>query len=178
MSHQIDFPPNVRPELCPRSTRNDSRVMEAGIFWRSRKERVLTCGDGDFTFSLSLSNAAVCKEGFKGELVATSHETNEGVLNTYGDPARDTLHALKENGAVVLHGVDATKLESIAAAGVRKKPDKKFDKIVWNFPCIGQGLSAGADGQYVICYSTFLLLFLFVMSLCLSLDLLLPVCIP
>ena len=52
------------------------------------------------------------------------------------------LRILEENGAKVIHGVDATDLESVI-----ELREKKFDKIIWNFPCVGQGLSAGADGQ-------------------------------
>ena len=141
----LTFPPNVRPELCPRSTLNLSRTIESGIYWQTSGESILTCGDGDFTFSLSLSNDASFKTrteetGFC--MTATSHETRESVLKTYGDPTDRTLRILEENGAKVIHGVDATDLESVI-----ELREKKFDKIIWNFPCVGQGLSAGADGQ-------------------------------
>lgn len=135
------FPPNVRPELCPRSTLNLSRTMELGLYWQTSDERILTCGDGDFTFSLSISSSSAFKNTTVS-LIASSHETRESVLKTYGDPARITLDALKESGASVLHGVDATNLSSVTELG-----EMKFDKIIWNFPCVGQGLSAGADGQ-------------------------------
>lgn len=142
----LEFPPNVRPELCPRATMNQSRNMAEGIYWDKTMDRsILTCGDGDFTFSLSLSGCPLFCDGDSNSFVATSHETHESVLNTYGDPALVTLATLKKNGAKVLHGVDATDLDGVAELGEWK--EKKFDKIIWNFPCVGQGLSAGADGQ-------------------------------
>ena len=149
----ISFPSNVRPELCGRldSNKSENSDFDAGIYWskvKGQTQRVLTCGDGDFTFSLSLTNNKIYrKRKRKGdtelELVATSHETKESVLSTYGDPAAHTLQQLKENGATVLNGIDATKLHKVPEL----LNGKKFDRIVWNFPCIGQGLSAGADGQ-------------------------------
>ena len=146
----MSFPANVRPELCPRVAGATDAVLDSGIYWSKevRPQRVLTCGDGDFTFSLSLTtNELYRKRRKKGggvlRLVATSHETRESVLKTYGDPAVNTLQQLEENGAMVLNGIDATKLHEV----LEIRTGEKFDRIIWNFPCIGQGLSAGADGQ-------------------------------
>ena len=148
----MSFPVNVRPELCPRVSGVVNNLFDAGIYWTKgeasdRPQRILTCGDGDFTFSLSLTTNKFYintneKDKNKLCLVATSHETKASVLKTYGDPAMATLQQLEENGATVMNGIDATKLHEVSAL-----QGEKFDRIIWNFPCIGQGLSAGADGQ-------------------------------
>ena len=148
----MSFPANIRPELCPRASDKRNKHFDAGIYWRAdevsgRPQRILTCGDGDFTFSLSLTTNELYKKKRNISekeicLVATSHETKASVLHTYGDPALATLQQLEQNGAIVMNGIDATKLHEVSAL-----KGEKFDRIVWNFPCIGQGLSAGADGQ-------------------------------
>lgn len=144
----LDFPPNVRPELCPRATLNLSRNMKEGIYWNKSTggQSILTCGDGDFSFSLSLSKCSSFSDEEKhNSIVATSHETYESILNTYGDSVLTALGALKKSRVNVLHGVDATNLDTVAE--LEEWRQRKFDKIIWNFPCVGQGLSAGADGQ-------------------------------
>ena len=89
------LPPNVRPELCPRARdaaaarRADARGA-VGLYRRG--ERVLTVGDGAFTFSLALSrllarsraaaaadaaDAGAERAPARAPMVFTSHESRE-----------------------------------------------------------------------------------------------------
>lgn len=100
--------------------------------------RLLTIGDGDFSFSLALAKIV----GPKVKMVATSHESLETVRTTYGPVYMDEiLSALQQDyNAEVLHGLDATSEESLNKLGKHA-----FHRIVWNFPCVR--MPAGADGQ-------------------------------
>eukprot|EP00537_Pseudo-nitzschia_pungens_P004503 CAMPEP_0172367928 /NCGR_PEP_ID=MMETSP1060-20121228/24677_1 /TAXON_ID=37318 /ORGANISM="Pseudo-nitzschia pungens, Strain cf. cingulata" /LENGTH=333 /DNA_ID=CAMNT_0013092355 /DNA_START=100 /DNA_END=1101 /DNA_ORIENTATION=+ len=126
--------PNQRPEQCPRSRSYLS--TKKGLY--DEPMRLLTIGDGDFSFSLALAKLV----GPKVKLVATSHETFETVRTTYGPAYMDEiLNGLKHDyNAKVLHGVDATSEESLNQLG-----KNAFDRIIWNFPCVR--IPAGADGQ-------------------------------
>jgi 25S rRNA (uracil2634-N3)-methyltransferase len=117
---------------------------------------ILTVGDGDFSFSLSLANQLLSNDTAK--LTATSHESLKSVLDTYKPHSQATLASLRSLGATVLHEVDATNLaattelhsERESKHGKKDKDEikvklKKFDVVIWNFPCLS--LPAGADGQ-------------------------------
>jgi len=127
--------PNARPETCPRYARDASGglVKRMGLYRRERR-RLLTVGDGDFSFSLALARA------FGGEgVVATSYETRESLESIYGESCARTLEALAETGATVAHGVDASALDETLPEKCR---GEKYDCIVWNFPCVARA----ADG--------------------------------
>lgn len=127
--------PNARPETCPRYARDASggSVKRMGLYRRERR-RLLTVGDGDFSFSLALARA------FGGDgVVATSYETRESLESIYGESCARTLEALAETGATVAHGVDASALDETLPEKCR---GEKYDCIVWNFPCVARA----ADG--------------------------------
>ena len=95
---------NVRPEMCPRAgiTQYENCIYQ-------HRNRILTIGDGDFSFSLSVARSCRSKSE-KINLVATSHETLNSVLKTYQD-SKSILSTLgKIPGVIILHEVDATKL--------------------------------------------------------------------
>lgn len=125
---------NARPEACPRhGERSERGAKRLGLYARARG-RLLTVGDGDFSFSLALARA------FGGEtIVATSHETRESLVSIYGSSCEETLDELAELGVAVAHGVDAGDLEATLPARCRKGP---FDCVIWNFPCVARA----ADG--------------------------------
>jgi 25S rRNA (uracil2634-N3)-methyltransferase len=136
------LPPNQRPEQCPRSCTSGAGGEYRGLY--SHGVRVLTVGDGDFSFSLSLArgNKTNYKEEKKGfSLVATSHESKESVLETYKWSAA-ILEELRTLGATVLHSIDATCLSKESALD-----GQLFDFVLWNFPCICASYSRAADGQ-------------------------------
>ena len=169
-----------RPEECERFKRyhhhqeeeeeeqNARNKKQSVVGLYAKGDRILTVGDGDLTFSLSLA-----KRLKKVKLIATTHETRASLEKAYGkDAIKATLDELAICGedVLVLHGVDAAKLKeslmdaaAVAASNkrdvlerVEKCIDEGFDKIVWNFPCVSReedtgeakdGAREGADGR-------------------------------
>ena len=106
--------------------------------------RILTVGDGDLTFSLSISEwfwhlkeAAEGKKKRKKQvpplkLVATSYDSLEELQSMY-QPCFDHTHkCLLRNGSEIHCNVDATQL--IKDKERLDGKDEKFDRIIWNFP--------------------------------------------
>jgi 25S rRNA (uracil2634-N3)-methyltransferase len=130
------LPPNQRPENCPRA----AGARYEGLY--TAQHRLLTVGDGDFSFSLSIARGVGAAGAAGGQLTATSHESLEQLHVTYGAVGvADKLDELRRLGAVVRHGVDATDL---AASPTVTGP---FDVIAWNFPCVRAPKGDGSDGQ-------------------------------
>lgn len=131
VSPQLQLPPNVRPEMCPRSCAADEMKMA----FYSTKARILTVGDGDLSFSRSLA-----KQGYAHKLIATTHESLESIYHTYPN-AEDILSSLRSDGVTLYHEIDATTLETYP----QLQDADRFDIVIWNFPCIR--VDKGADGQ-------------------------------
>lgn len=128
----VSFPANQRPEMCPRA-----KVLKfAGLY--NIAQKILTVGDGDFSFSLSIVEH-FHKLGKQMWFTATSHESYDSVVNTYPNGLHN-IQRLKQLGAIVLHNVDATSLASTPALN-----GHVYDVVVWNFPCIRA--TDGMDGQ-------------------------------
>jgi len=150
---KVKCAPNQRPEECPRSFRpagtSDAGAAYQGLYHPDMQQSVLTVGDGDLSFSLSIARGVAAAyalsgsssdkkkhaEGVAGSssafrLTATTHESLQSLLATYTDAA-DNIASLVALGVTVLHEVDATHL---AVSSVAKH---RFDVIVWNFPCVG-----------------------------------------
>ena len=135
-SNSVEYPivPNIRPELCTRS----KSELYRGLY--SSKHRILTLGDGDFSFSLAI--ARNIGKNCSKKLVCTSHESYESVCNVYSTSHEilEELNSLKVN---VYHEIDAT---NISIEGPNCLPFTSYDRIVWNFPCVRVN-SKGFDGQ-------------------------------
>ncbi|XP_047051685.1 heavy metal-associated isoprenylated plant protein 41-like [Lolium rigidum] len=104
--------------------------VSAGTKWLkhySSDQSILTVGDGDFSFSLSLATAF----GSGKNIVATSLDTYEELNSNYSDAASN-VRELERLGATVLHGVDAKEMNVHADLWPRL-----FDRIVFNFPHAG-----------------------------------------
>lgn len=124
--------PNQRPEQCPRSSRETG---DPGTLGYEKGMKVLTVGDGDFSFSLALARIMSGRG-----LTATSYESKETLIQVYPQ-IEATMAELERLGASLHFQVDATRIQQTlptAKAGL-------YDKIVWNFPC--QAVAKGKDGQ-------------------------------
>ena len=83
--------------------------------------RVLTLGDGDLSYSVALARALP-----SASITATTFLSEAELLATY-DGAAAAIAELRERGACVLHGVDAS--APLLAA--------QFDHIIFNLPHLG-----------------------------------------
>jgi 25S rRNA (uracil2634-N3)-methyltransferase len=133
LGHEL-LPPNVRPELCPRS-RTES--FGEGVYLPHH--RILTLGDGDFSFSLSLCRGM----NLRDKLIATSYENNETITSIYPS-AEGHIRSLIAERSIVLHNIDARILHQVESL---KGYHYSFDVVVWNFPCLRA--ENGADAQAV-----------------------------
>uniref|UniRef100_K3WT47 C2H2-type domain-containing protein n=1 Tax=Globisporangium ultimum (strain ATCC 200006 / CBS 805.95 / DAOM BR144) TaxID=431595 RepID=K3WT47_GLOUD len=118
-------------------------------------KRVLTVGDGNFSYSLAFAKRFLGVSSFASskeqpiELVATSYDSYDELVEKYPESAR-ICSQLRELGAQVLHRVDATNLAvSLANAVLESRDDdeassrsvttqKAFDLIVFNHPHCGE----------------------------------------
>lgn len=137
-SEVLKLPPNQRPENCHRA----KNPQYYGLY--TRDQAILTLGDGDLSFSLSLakefrkqrSSVIACSSS---GLTASTYEKKDTLLKTYPDIGQ-RFTELEEKGGVFYDGVDATNLAlSSSLVG------RQFDVIVWNFPCVR--IENGLDGQ-------------------------------
>ncbi|XP_072968523.1 uncharacterized protein [Typha angustifolia] len=103
---------------------------EGGVKWLKHYcslHEILLVGEGDFSFSLSLADAF----GSASNIVATSLDPHDVVVAKYAK-AESNMENLKKMGAMILHGIDATKMKLHSDLTARK-----FDRIVFNFPHAG-----------------------------------------
>eukprot|EP01031_Cornospumella_fuschlensis_P033989 gene33989-41132_t len=128
---RINYPPNVRPETCPRSKLGEYAGLE------SLRSSTLILGDGDFSFSLSIARSDPPRA--KKYLVTSSYESKDTLLRIYST-AGHNIATLEDMGVQVLFNVDATNLSQCSVL-----ENKVFRSIVWNFPCVCA--DHGADGQ-------------------------------
>ncbi|CAB9508195.1 Domain of unknown function (DUF2431) [Seminavis robusta] len=137
--------PNQRPEQCPRAKKQEGPDYSMG--YQTNGMRVLTVGDGDFSFSLAvarlLSSATKSfKKKKKGvNLVATSYESKETLQRVY-PRFEETSAELTDLGATLCYQVDATRLHETLPPS---RTLSSFHRIVWNFPCTA--IDEGQDGQ-------------------------------
>ena len=97
-------------------------------------DRILLVGEGNFSFAVALLQhpPAPLDHLPPANITATALDTEEECHTKYPDAAQN-IRVLREKGAQVLFGVDATKLEKTSAL-----KGKVFDRIVWNFPHAGE----------------------------------------
>ncbi|CAI5723281.1 unnamed protein product [Peronospora destructor] len=99
--------------------------------------RILTVGDGNFSYSLALAKQHKSRDGTSNiQLTATSYDTYDELVTKYPESKRICAQ-LNKLGATVLHRVDATNIrESLVAAGAELK--LRFDSVVFNHPHCGE----------------------------------------
>ncbi|ETK88412.1 hypothetical protein L915_07328 [Phytophthora nicotianae] len=103
---------------------------------KRQHRRVLTVGDGNFTYSLALAKQHKNQSNDTPlQLTASSYDSYDELVAKYPECKRICAQ-LKELGASVLHRVDATNLrESLVAAGAEQL---KFDAVIFNHPHCGE----------------------------------------
>ncbi|KAH7103767.1 hypothetical protein BKA62DRAFT_784672 [Auriculariales sp. MPI-PUGE-AT-0066] len=128
-----------KPSLANKSARKNSVAQrskaQSGVVPFSATDRVLLVGEGDFSFALALvsdSALAIVPEN----VIATTLDNEDLLREKYPETVGKNIEALRHRGVQVLCGVDATKLEACKSLKART-----FDKIVWNFPHVGKGIS-------------------------------------
>jgi len=98
-------------------------------------DRILLVGEGNFSFALALSNHSELRHMPATNLTATTYDSEETCLHKYPD-AGDILHELRRKGVNTVFEVDGVSLQSCPAL-----KHKTWDRIVWNFPHTGNGIS-------------------------------------
>ncbi|KAF8079115.1 hypothetical protein FPV67DRAFT_96949 [Lyophyllum atratum] len=100
-------------------------------------DKILLIGEGNFSYARAL----VCDppSGLQDlppkNVTATAYDKEEECYEKYAD-ARDIVADLRARGMEILFGVDATRLEKIAALKGRR-----WNRVVWNFPHAGKGIT-------------------------------------
>ncbi|EMD42312.1 hypothetical protein CERSUDRAFT_41630 [Gelatoporia subvermispora B] len=103
----------------------------------SATDHILLVGEGNFSFTRALVLHPPTSLEFlpPQNVTSTAYDSEDECYAKYPDAA-EIVQSLREKGVEVIFGVDATKLEKLAAL-----KDRKWDKIVWNFPHAGKGIT-------------------------------------
>lgn len=97
----------------------------------SKGQRILTIGDGNFSFS----SALVKLFGSGAGIVATCLDS-EAELHAKYPEAREFVAGIEESAGRVILQVDCRNLNQIPSLH-----SNTFDRIIWNFPHTGSGIS-------------------------------------
>ncbi|KAF9786718.1 hypothetical protein BJ322DRAFT_1099198 [Thelephora terrestris] len=100
-------------------------------------DKILLIGEGNFSFAHALAvNPPTQLQHLPPEnITATAYDTEEECLAKYAD-AQEKIDALRAKGVDVIFGVDATRLDRVS-----QLKGKRWNKVVWNFPHAGKGIS-------------------------------------
>ena len=115
------------------ATKGIAKPRRSTIPFKS-SDKILLVGEGDFSFSVALLQhpPPPLEHLTPANITATTYDTEDECYIKYSE-ARQYVRVLRENGAHIMFGVDATKLEKSSALKGRT-----FDRIVWNFPHAGE----------------------------------------
>ncbi|CAG8515055.1 10233_t:CDS:2 [Acaulospora morrowiae] len=94
-------------------------------------DSILLIGEGNFSFARALAENVL----HVGHLIIATTLDSEEIMSKKYDDARDHISAFLKCGGKVLYEVDGTQLSK--CKGLK---NKKFDKIVFNFPHAGAGI--------------------------------------
>lgn len=97
-------------------------------------DKLLLIGEGNFSFARALVvNPPDALQFLPPEnITATAYDSREECFSKYPDAAQ-IVEQLSAKGVKIVFGVDATKLENCSVL-----KNRRFDKIVWNFPHAGE----------------------------------------
>ncbi|KIJ66423.1 hypothetical protein HYDPIDRAFT_174520 [Hydnomerulius pinastri MD-312] len=100
-------------------------------------DKILLIGEGNFSFAhaLLVDPPPALQHLPSANVTATSYDSEEECISKYPD-AKEIIEGLKQRGAEVLFGIDATKLQKYPVLKGRR-----WDRIVWNFPHAGKGIT-------------------------------------
>ncbi|KAF9535733.1 hypothetical protein CPB83DRAFT_842241 [Crepidotus variabilis] len=100
-------------------------------------DRILLIGEGNFSFARALVVDPPLALAFlpPENITATAYDTEDECYEKYPE-SHAIINSLKERGVEVLFGVDGTRIERISTLKGRK-----WDRIVWNFPHAGKGIT-------------------------------------
>ncbi|XP_059284131.1 heavy metal-associated isoprenylated plant protein 41-like [Lycium ferocissimum] len=125
-------------EQDPIVINEEEEEEEKRIQHYSSYHQILLVGEGDFSFSLCLAHSF----GSASNIVASSLQSYDVVIKMYKN-GKSNLEKLKSLGGIILHGVDATKMQHHCDLRTRK-----FDRIIYNFP--HAGFYAREDNNHLI----------------------------
>jgi 25S rRNA (uracil2634-N3)-methyltransferase len=100
-------------------------------------DTILLIGEGNFSFARALLVDPPTHELAQfppANLTATAFDTEHECYSKYPN-AQAIVKTLREKGALVLFGIDATQLEKASAL---TRPKRTWDRVVWNFPHAGE----------------------------------------
>ena len=109
-----------------------TRILKSSTIPFRTTDTILLVGEGNFSFAAALFKHPALEHLPSSNITATAYDTEEDCINKYPD-AKENIDFLKERGAQVLFGVDATALEKC-----KSLKGKRFDRVVWNFPHAGK----------------------------------------
>ncbi|KAJ6520203.1 hypothetical protein C8R45DRAFT_887357 [Mycena sanguinolenta] len=100
-------------------------------------DKILLIGEGNFSFARALvkDGPAELEHLPAKNITATAYDTEEECYDKYSEAA-EIVKELRTAGVEVFFGVDATQLGRVSTF-----KGKKWDRIVWNFPHAGKGIT-------------------------------------
>ncbi|KAJ6601443.1 hypothetical protein DFH09DRAFT_1257922 [Mycena vulgaris] len=100
-------------------------------------DKILLIGEGNFSFARALivDPPAELTHLPARNVTATAYDTEAECYEKYPEAA-EIVREIKAAGVEVLFGIDATRLGKVSAFKGRK-----WDRIVWNFPHAGKGIT-------------------------------------
>ncbi|KAG8219403.1 hypothetical protein J3R82DRAFT_325 [Butyriboletus roseoflavus] len=100
-------------------------------------DKILLVGEGNFSFARALivDPPSPLEHLVPANVTATSYDSEEECFSKYPD-AEAIVNSIKQRGARILFGIDATKLQKHSVLKGRR-----WDRIVWNFPHAGKGIT-------------------------------------
>ncbi|KAF7347507.1 25S rRNA (Uridine-N(3))-methyltransferase [Mycena venus] len=100
-------------------------------------DNILLLGEGNFSFARALIRDAPAELEHlpPKNVTATAYDTEEECYEKYPEAA-EIVRDLRAAGVEVFFGIDATQLGKVAVF-----KGKKWDRVVWNFPHAGKGIT-------------------------------------